>query len=344
MENFELQEYRDDLAQKIMQEPDKENSRVILNQAKATEEYQEARKLKLDSAEDLTSEVTTTRQATEELKSLQVERQEYSIEDAEQEKPLMHYSKAGNIFQILRFGIQSNNFKNRFDVLREDNPKAEKIAQQMCGLRIKQGGSYQGADSISLLKYSEELFIPPSCVLYLINPNIKTFGDNNKERDLTAGYGQGIKKRMVAGDYEVGNNMAYNREILGANIIVPKELRAVVVNKFTSIISDMREVVRQNVKIFMTETKRTPRDSEDLVATLKLLAEITSSEDINTEIQALRERLATMSYHEICTELNSFQRKALAEFVGTGKKLNEENLRRAIENKFNIHFIQKITA
>jgi hypothetical protein len=45
MGNFESQKYRDDLAKEIRQEPDKEKRRVILETAKSTEEYQEAKRL-----------------------------------------------------------------------------------------------------------------------------------------------------------------------------------------------------------------------------------------------------------------------------------------------------------
>lgn len=356
MEKFE---YRNDLAKEIKQEPDKEKRREILEQAKTTEEYQEARRLKLEKVdrfvddqekisalqeqlgtEPATPEITTTRQALEELRAT-IERGEYSLEDAEREKPLMHYSKAGSIFQILRFGIQSNNFKNRFDELRKDNPEAEKLAQQMCGLRIKQGGSYQEVDSISLSKYSEQLHTPPGNVLYFINPDIKTFGSSDEERDPTSGYGHGIKSQVVAEEYKVGNPTAYRDEILGANAIMPKELRAIVIDKFTSIISDMSRVAQENAKVFMQEKLRNPRASEDLVATAKLLAELVGNESITSEAQELEKQLATMSYQEICTKLISLQKKALAEFVGADKKLDEEGVRQAIESRFGIQFIKK---
>ncbi|MDO8569282.1 MAG: hypothetical protein Q7R89_00615 [bacterium] len=360
MENFEASQYRKNLAEEIKQEPDKEKRREILEQAKTTEEYQETRRLKLEKVnglvedqeklsalreqlgvEQATSEITTTRRAAEELGNLQIDRQEYSLEDAKREKPLMHYSKAGNIFQILRFGIQSNNFKNRFDALRKDNPESEKLAQQMCGLRIKQGGSYQEVDSISLSRYSEQLHTPPGNVLYFINPNIKTFGGRDEERDPTSGYGHGIKSQVVAEEYKVGNPTAYRDEILGANAIMPKELKAIVIDKFTSIISDMSRVAQENAKVFMQEKLRNPRASEDLVATAKLLAELAGNDSITSEAQELEKQLATMSYQEICTKLIAIQKKALAEFVGADKKLDEESVRQAIESRFGIQFIKK---
>jgi hypothetical protein len=360
MEKPEFQQYRDGLAEEIKEEPDKVKRREILEQTKTNKEYQEARRLKLErvnrfvenqekssalrellGVEQSAPEITTTRQAAEELGNLQIDRQEYSLEDAEREKPLMHYSKAGNIFQILRFGVQSNNFKNRFDELRENSPEAEKLAQQMCGLRIRQGGSYQEVDSISLSKYSEHLHTPPGNVLYFINPDIKTFGDSDEERDSTAGYGHGIKSQVVAEGYKVGNSKAYQDEILGANAIMPKELRAVVIDKFTSIISDMSRVAQENAKVFMQEKFRNPRASEDLVATTKLLAELSGNGNITVEAQELEKQLDTMSYQEICTKLLAIQKKALAEFVGVDKKIDEENVRQAIESRFGVRFIKK---
>ncbi len=166
--------------------------------------------------------VTTTREALKELVDLQTDRREYSFDDVENEKPLTHYSKIGNIFQILRFGIQGNNFKNRLNALREDNPGAEKIGEQISGLRIKQGGSYQGEDSICLSKDCENLTVRPSNVIYLINPNIKTFGNDERERDRESGYGSGIKIQVVEEDYKIGNPTAYSDEVLAANIILPK--------------------------------------------------------------------------------------------------------------------------
>ncbi len=360
MKKFEFQQYRDDLAKEIKEEPDKEKRREILEQAKTTEEYQEARRLKLEKVnrlvenqeklselreqlgvEQVAPEITTTRQAAEELENFQIDRQEYSLDDAKREKPFMHYSRAGNIFQILRFGIQSNNFKNRFNALRKDNPEAEKLAQQMCGLRIKQGGSYQEVDSISLSKYEDQTYTPPGNVLYFINPDIKTFGGSEEERDSTSGYGHGIKSQVVAKEYRVGNPTAYRDEVLGANVIMPKELRAVVIDKFTSIISDMSRVAQENAKVFMQEKTRNPRASEDLVATVKLLAELVRNEVITSKSREFEKQLPTMSHQEICARLIDIQKEALTEFVGADKKLDEEGVRQAIESRFGIQFIEK---
>ncbi|MDP3729482.1 MAG: hypothetical protein Q8R26_01865 [bacterium] len=51
MENFESQKYRDDLAEEIKQEPNKEKRREVLSTAKLSEEYQEAKRLREQEAD-----------------------------------------------------------------------------------------------------------------------------------------------------------------------------------------------------------------------------------------------------------------------------------------------------
>jgi hypothetical protein len=360
-EKLNHQEYRDNLAEEIKQEPDKNKRREILETAKLTEDYQEARKLKIEKInqavetqenlekereeiglEPKPSEIITTRQAIKELESLQTERPPYSFEQAKEEKPLMHYSKDGNIFQILRFGIQSNNFKSRFNELRTDNPTADNLAKQMCGLRIKQGGSYQEPDSISLSTYQDSMHASTNNILYLINPEIKTFGGEDEEREQT-GYGHGIKKRTVGGEYQVGNPTAYGSEVLAANIICPKEIMAVVIDKYTTILSGMNKVVSENCKIYAQQRKSYPNGAEDLVSTARLVAELADKPEIVEEAEELQQKIQnqTISSQEIYSAVNTLQKKALAEFVGTDVKLTEDSLRKAIEKKFNISFLVK---
>ncbi len=360
MNESESRHYRDELAKDVRNEPDKEKRREILHRAKTTEEYREARRLMLERVDRFVDEqekvsalreqlemgpaapeITTTRQALEELKKTNAERPEYSLEDAKREQPLMHYSKAGNVFQILRFGIQSNNFKNRFDALRKDHPDAEKLARQMNGLRTKQGGSYQEADSISLSKYAEQTFTPPGNVMYLINPDIKTFGATDAERDPTTGYGHGIKSQVVGEEYKVGNPTAYQDEVLGANVIMPGELRAIVIDRQTNVVSDMSRVVQENAKTFMQQKSRNPRAAEDMVATAKLLAELVGNGAITEEAENLRGRLETMEYQEMCTAVIGLQKKALAEFVGPDRNPDNDSVQQALTKKFGIKFIKK---
>jgi hypothetical protein len=91
----------------------------------------------------------------------------------------------------------------------------------------------------------------------------------------------------------------------------------------------------------MQEKLRSPRASEDLISTAKLLAELAGNESIVAEAQELEKQLATMSYQEICTKLIGIQKMALAEFVGKDKKLDEESVRQTIESRFGIKIIKK---
>lgn len=282
------------------------------------------------------NEIIGIEQASIELKNIDLPREEYSLEKAKEEKPLMHYSKAGNIFQILRFGIQSSDFKNKFDLVRESSPENEKIAQEICGLRIKQGGSYQGKDSISLSKYSSDLYVPPNNVLYLINPGIKTFGD--EERDTTSGYGHGIN---IKGEYEIGNSIAYKNEVLAANIILPRDIRSVVIGKFDRILRDMGSVVRENVMIYIQQKNRDKRAGEDLVATIKLLSDLSGNKELELKAIELEKQLLEMDSKIICLKIQNLQQEALKEFIGKDKKLDEESIRNAIQIHFNINILDK---
>jgi len=286
--------------------------------------------------ERLDAGLVTTKQAADQLIDIQIDRPEYSLEDASLERPYLHYSRAGNIFQILRFGIQSNNFKNRFENFRDDNPDVEQIAQQMCGLRVI-GASYQEEDSISLSKYSENKIRPlPNKIMFLINRDISVVGEDSNDRDATTGYGYGIKSKVIDGEYKVGNKMAYSDEVLGVNIILPKDLRVMIVGNYTSILSDMSNITRESEKYL-----KKPRAVEDITANPTLLAELTGSDDLIVEINELKNNMKSMDYNEVSSELFSIQKRALSRFVGIGNKLNEENLRRAIEDRFNIKFIEK---
>lgn len=68
MENFEFQQYRDNLAEKLKDSP-KEERKEILDQAKSTEEYQKARMFKIESA----------KKHQEELEQLQIQREKLGI-------------------------------------------------------------------------------------------------------------------------------------------------------------------------------------------------------------------------------------------------------------------------
>lgn len=281
-------------------------------------------------------EIVTTDQAANELIGIYSDRPEYSFESANQEKPYIHQTRCGNIFQILRFGIQSNNFKNRLDELREDNTALEEIAKQMNGIRFV-GASYQEDDSVSLSEYSEKKAVPhPNKLVFLINPDIGVVGRSDNERDITSGYGSGIKSRVIDGEYKIGNKMAYSDEVLGVNVILPKDIRAVIVGKYSSIISDMSNITMESEKYL-----KKPRAAEDIVANSMLLAGLTGSDDLVFKINELKNNMESMDYSKVCSELFYIQKSALSRFVGIGNEVNEENVRKAIEEKFNIQFIEK---
>jgi hypothetical protein len=252
-------------------------------------------------------------------------------------KPLQHYTKAGNIFQILRFGIQSNNFKNRINDLRANDYAAEAMAKQLCGLRIKQGGSYQGKDSISISNFDASLFVKSGNVLLLIDPATKTFGDD-EPRDASSGYGYGIPLRNVQG-YEIGNPTAYKTEVIAANIVLPEQIKAVVVGPYESILSDMTDVVRQNVSLYLQQ-RDARHAAEDLLATCRLLDSLTEADSLEPEIQALQEHMPSMDHQAIISAIISLQKRLLQSLVGA-EKLTEQNLRGAIERMFGIKILQK---
>lgn len=284
--------------------------------------------------------VMFTEEAVRQLGAVCEKRSEYTLDMAKQERPLIHYSGSGNIFQMLRFGIQSNNFKRRLEPLRADNDTTEELAKQMCGFRIKQGGSYQAPDSISLAKYSDDLYAPPRNILYLINPDIKTvggIGDRNKD----TGYGHGIDTTVVGEEYLVGNPTAYKDEVLGVNIILPKEIRAIVVGKYTSILSEMGLAAHDQIQAFFQEKNKNPRAGEDLFATIVLLAKLLNNNEIEHEAGMLEQEALQLTMQELSVKFMALQKKALLQFVGTDNTLNEATLRRALEQTFHIQILNK---
>lgn len=162
---------------------------------------------------------TRTKQAIEFLKTENNSRTEYSLAVATMEKPLTHYTHGGNLLQILRFGLQSNNFKNRLSEFRTIDHKLDMVARQISGFHFKQGSSYQGKDSISMSVWDENIQTGPQNVLLLVNPDTQVWGvDETRE---TTGYGHGVRTRKINGDYEVGNATAYRNEVIACNIIPP---------------------------------------------------------------------------------------------------------------------------
>ncbi len=77
------------------------------------------------------------------------------------------------------------------------------------------------------------------------------------------------------------------------------------------------------------------------MADLKLIADLSNNENIINEAKQLEEELTKMQSQEIFIRLKDLYKKAISGFVGNDKALNEDNLRNAIEEKFNIRFIKK---
>ena len=133
------------------------------------------------------------------LKNLDTSRTDYSLDAAHSERPFTHYTHGGNVLQILRFGLQSNNFKNRLSEYRAADTEVDAVARQLSGFRYKQGASYQGKDSISLSEWNEDVYAGPRGVLLLVNPATEVWGLDG-QRDAT-GYGHGIGIQEVEGVY-----------------------------------------------------------------------------------------------------------------------------------------------
>ncbi|HEY4963335.1 MAG TPA: hypothetical protein VIH90_01425 [Candidatus Saccharimonadales bacterium] len=278
--------------------------------------------------------------ALEEIKQPFIGREPYSAKDADHEGPLTHYTKAGNIFQILRFGIQSNNFKNRVNALRPNDPTLDTVAPQMSGLRIKQGGSYQGVDSISLDQYKASPHIPPGNVSVLIRPNIRTYGAKPEQRDTGSGYGHGIVVKDIEAEFKVGNPTAYKTELLAANIVPPSDIRAILIPERTSILRGITDATRANAILYAQTKHQNPQtDKEDLLANCRLLASLSDSPELEKEIERLGSRVDSMQANEIARYINAFQMQLLQEFVGKDIDLTEEALRTAIQERFNIEFL-----
>lgn len=284
--------------------------------------------------------VVTVDQAVEALHEQTDTERPSSLVEATEDAPLMHYTMTGNVFQILRFGIQSNNFKNRLNEQRGRDGKAEELAKKMNGLRVKQGGSYQGKDGISLSQFHESMFANSDNLLLLIDPTIPTYGSTKTERDSSTGYGHGIPIQTIEGGYEVGNPTAYSDEVIGINIIPPSHLRAIVIGKNESILRGLNRTVHENTKLYVQQRSRNEHVAEDVLATPRLLAEWVSSEVMEARINELQKRMPEMSSNDIAKEVNAIQRELIAEFTGE-ERATEEGLRKAIEDKFGIRIFGK---
>jgi hypothetical protein len=274
--------------------------------------------------------------AVDELKSEPLPHETYTLEMADQEQPFTHYTQAGNIFQVLRFGIHSGEFKNRINALRQSDPAVDKIAPQMSGFHFSKGGSYQGADSISLGTYDEHTVRSRDFVL-LVSPTTKVFGLHPEERDSSTGYGHGIVSNEGGADFDISNPTAYKDEVLAANIIPPKDIKGVVLNERASIISSLQGLTRNNAVMYSQAKLNDPElAKEDLFANSRLIAELTGSPEAAASVDELAGQVDTMKTVDLITAVNALQRGLLKEFVGRDSELSEPTLRGAIEDKFGI--------
>ncbi|MDE1768591.1 MAG: hypothetical protein KGH62_04435, partial [Candidatus Micrarchaeota archaeon] len=176
-------------------------------------------------------------------------------------------------------------------------------------------------------------------VLVLINPEIKVYGTNPDERDASTGYGHGIKTKMVSGGLEIGNPTAYPSEVVAANIILPSEMRAIVLGQNTSLLSDMNVVAKEITLLYFTQSERDHYAKEDLVANVRLIAKLSGDDKIGLKIDALLANLDNMDYRATAASIVALQKEALAQFVGQGKQLTEKTLRETISTRFNVDFI-----
>jgi hypothetical protein len=272
------------------------------------------------------------------LKSLDTSRSEYSLATARSERPFTHYTHGGNVLQILRFGLQSNNFKNRLSDYRTD-PQVDEVVKQLSGFRFKQGASYQGKDSISLSMWGDNMYAGPRGVLLLIDPATEVWGLDG-QRDAT-GYGHGIGVHEVEGGYEVGNATAYKSEVVACNVIPPVDIRAIVVGKSARILSDMRTMLSEQAKLYSQAKHRdVAKANEDMLANVRMLANLTNDAELQQRTNDLEPQLSTLPYTDVVREVATLQREGLQRFVGE-KDLTEDTLRQAISERFNVQLLEQ---
>jgi hypothetical protein len=275
----------------------------------------------------------------DEIRNFPEPKADYSLEDADRDRPYTHYTQPGNIFQILRFGIQSGNFKNRVNDERRDDPSLDDIAPLISGLRYQKGGSYQGKDSISLGLYSDQTLRSENFVL-LVDPDTKVFGASPVERDSSTGYGHGIVSSESDNGFAIGNPTAYQTEVLAANVIPPSEIKGVVLNKRASILSSLRELTRNSATLYSQAKLDNPEGAkEDLLATSRLIAKLSGDPTAENRVDELAQQVDQLPTVDLMQSLNMMNRELLRSLVGPDTPLNEESLRDALEAKFKVKFI-----
>jgi|GEM_PF-7001762 len=293
-----------------------------------------------DEWEDIPDTVDARLEAAlDEIKSGPLPKAPYSLEQADQEQPFTHYTQPGNIFQILRYGIHSNNFKNRLDEARQQDGALDAVAPQISGSHFQKGASYQGKDSISLGEYDPR-DVRTRELVFLVDPETPVFGLRPEERDASTGYGHGIVAPEIDGDFKIGNPTAYPTEVLAANIIPPSRIKGVSMHDKASIVRNLRDLT-QNSAVQYSQPASPDREAakENLMANTRLIASLTQNPETVARVDALADQIDTMSTSERIRALHSLQRSSLQEIVGQDVPLTESALRSAIERTFGVTII-----
>lgn len=276
-------------------------------------------------------------------------RQEYSVEDARKEKPFTHYSNTKNLFQILRFGIHSANFKNRINTFGLDDKNLDELLPYMRTPGVATCG-YQEGDSISLNTF-EPIGLPKSWqlgrvkrYLFLVNSKTEIWGLNPDERDDLNGHGTAIKKLSIGG-YRIGNDSAGKDEVLAMNIIKPADIRAVVMpdEESVSVLDNIRELSSEYVKYYLRERKYNSKENIDnikqlFLADLWVMADVSRDERLKKEVKTVWDELDKIEDEKVLGKLSKLQDEVLESFID-GREISEENLRMAISKKFGITLI-----
>ena len=168
---------------------------------------------------------------------------------------------------------------------------------------------------------------------------IKLWGEVN--RDSKTGYGHGIPIQNSEG-YEVGNPTAYRNEVIAGNIILPEDIRTIVVGKNVSILGDLSRLTQEQTLVYLQQAKHKnlTRANEDILANARLFASLANNEELNKKIDDLEPQLESMKYGDLSRKIIELQKEGLKSMLGS-KDLNEENLRQKITEVFNIQIQSK---
>lgn len=276
--------------------------------------------------------------AVEDIKSFPTPKESLSLDDIDTLEPYTHYTSPGNLLQILRFGIQSGNFKNRLLEKRGANPAIDSIARQMCGFRFQQGASYQGKDSVCLGAYNRKAVAHSNLVL-LVDSSTKVFGNKPEER-TTTGYGHGIEIGEDSEGFEISNSIAYSNEVLAANIIPPNAIKGVVIGRYTSVLNGLSDVTRNNVLMYSQAKMIDPRSAkENLFATSRLIATLSDDASGAAKIDEVERQIDSLAHNDLLKTVSTLQRELLQKFIGNDTTLSEASFRSALERKFGFKFM-----